>query len=69
MIHRLWQPTYRACFPVGKDDREAAALRVTVDRVDYWEPPRSRSSRVVQAVKAVVTCRAVDTPMKTLDGL
>jgi general stress protein 26 len=69
LIRRLWKPTYRAWFPDGKDDREATALRVTVDRVDYWEPPRSRLIRVVQAVKAVVTRRAVETPMKTITGL
>lgn len=69
LIQRLWQPTYRAWFPDGKDDREATVLRVTVDRVDYWEPPRSRVIRVAQAAKAVVTRRAVDTPMKTITGL
>jgi molybdopterin-binding protein len=34
-----------------------------------WKPPRSRSIRLVQAVTAVVTRRAAETPMKTLDGL
>ena len=69
LIRQLWHPTYRAWFPDGKDDREATILRVTVDRVDYWEPPRSRLIRVAQAVKAVVTRRAVVTPMKTISGL
>ena len=69
LIRRLWRPTYRAWFPDGKDDREATALRVSVNRVDYWEPPRSRFIRVAQAVKAVVTRRAVETPMKTITGL
>ena len=69
LIRRLWHPTYRAWFPDGKDDREATVLRVRVDRVHYWEPPRSRVVRVFQAAKAVVTRRPVDTPMKTLDHL
>jgi general stress protein 26 len=69
LIRRLWSPTYRAWFPEGKDDREATVIRVAVDRIDYWEPPSNRVARVVQAVKAIVTRRAVDTPMKTLDGL
>ena len=69
LIQRLWRPTYRAWFPDGSDYREAIALCVTVDRVDYWEPPRSRLIRVAQAVKAVVTRRAVETPMKTITGL
>src|SRR3954470_11774784 len=69
LIRRLWSPTYRAWFPDGKDDREATVIRVAVERIDYWEPPSSRIVRLVQAVKAVVTRRAVETPMKTLDGL
>ena len=69
LIRRLWSPTYRAWFPRGTDDREATALRVVIDRVDYWEPPRHRGIRLLQAVKAVVTRRAVETPMKTLNGL
>ena len=35
LIQRLWQPTYRAWFPDGKDDREATAIRVSVNRVDH----------------------------------
>jgi general stress protein 26 len=69
LIGRLWNPTYRAWFPEGKGDREATVIRVAVERIDYWEPPSSRVVRLAQAVKAVLTRRAVDTPMKTLDGL
>jgi general stress protein 26 len=69
LIRRLWSPTYRAWFPDGKDDREATAVRVVVERIDYWEPPSNPVVRLVQAVKAVLTRRAVETPMKTLDGL
>lgn len=67
LIRRLWSPTYRAWFPEGKDDREATVICVAVDRIDYWEPPNNRIVRLAQAVKAVLTRRAVDTPMKTLD--
>ena len=69
LIRRLWSPTYRAWFPEGKDDREATAIRVVVERIDYWEPPSNRVVRLAQAVKAVLTRRAVETPMKTLDAL
>jgi len=69
LIQRLWNPTYRAWFPDGADDREATVLCVLVERVDYWEPPRSRVIRVWQAIKAVITGRSVDTPVQTLDGL
>ena len=69
LIRRLWSPTYRAWFPDGKHDREATVIRVAVERIDYWEPPSNRVVRLAQAVKAVLTRRAVETPMKTLDGL
>jgi general stress protein 26 len=69
LIRRLWNPTYRAWFPEGKDDRDAAVIRVAVDRIDYWEPPAYKVVRLVQAVKAVLTGQPVDTPKKTLDGL
>ena len=69
LIGRLWNPTYRAWFPDGKGDRDASVIRVVVERIDYWEPPNSRIARLVQAAKAVLTRRAVETPMKTLDGL
>ncbi len=69
LIRRLWRPTYRAWFSEGKGDREATAIRVVIDRIDYWEPPSHHVVRLVQAVKTLVTRRPVDTPMKTLDGL
>jgi general stress protein 26 len=69
LVEHLWRPTYRAWFPDGQSDREATVLCVAVDRVDYWEPPRSRITRFFQAARAVMTRRAVETPMKTIDGL
>jgi general stress protein 26 len=68
LIRRLWHPSYRAWFPAGKGDREATVLRVVVDRINYWEPPRSRTVRVFQAIKALVTRQVVDTPMNTIEG-
>lgn len=69
LIRRLWHPSYRAWFPGGTDDREAIVLQVDIDTVNYWEPPRSQFVRVFQALKAIVTRRGVDTPMKTIAGL
>jgi len=69
LIRRLWRPSYRAWFPEGKDDGEATVLRVVINTVNYWEPPRSQFVRVFQAVKAMITRQAVETPMKTVDGL
>jgi general stress protein 26 len=68
LIHRLWHPTYRAWFPEGVDGGEVIALRLSVDRIDYWEPPGSRITRVFQAAVALVTRRPIETPMKTIAG-
>jgi general stress protein 26 len=69
LIRRLWSPTYRAWFPEGKDDREANAICVAIERIDYWEPSSNQVVRLIQAAKALLRRRPVDTPMKTLDGL
>ena len=69
LIGRLWHPTYRAWFPDGRGDRDASVIRVVIERIDYWEPPGSRLVRLVEAATAVITRRAVETPMKTLDCL
>ena len=45
------------------------ARGVSPQRVTARERPSSRVVRLVQAAKAVLTRRAVETPMKTLDGL
>jgi general stress protein 26 len=67
LIRRLWRPSYRAWFPDGTDDREAIVLRMVINKVNYWEPPRSRIRRLFQALRAVATRRAVETPMQTID--
>jgi general stress protein 26 len=66
LIRRLWRPSYRAWFPAGSGDREAAVLRI-VTKVNYWELPRGRVRRLFQAVTAVVTRQPVETPMRTID--
>ena len=69
LIRRLWSPACRAWFPGGRNDPESTALCVVVDRVDYWEAPRSRLIRLARAITAIVTRRAAEVPMKTLNGL
>ena len=66
LIRRLWRPSYRAWFPAGSGDREAAVLRIVI-KVNYWELPRGRVRRLFQAVTAVVARRPVETPMRTIE--
>ena len=54
-IEELWNPTYRAWFPGGRDDPEIAVLTIDVQRVEYWDVPSSRLVRLWGAVRALAT--------------
>ena len=53
-IEELWNPSYKAWFPEGKDDPEIRVLRVSVEQAEYWDAP---SSAIVRNVK--ILARAV----------
>jgi general stress protein 26 len=36
-VQDLWRKRHRRWFPAGKQDPDLAALRVRVDRVEYWD--------------------------------
>ncbi|HZT77007.1 MAG TPA: pyridoxamine 5'-phosphate oxidase family protein [Vicinamibacterales bacterium] len=59
-MRELWNPTYRAWFPHGPDDHDSAIFTVTIDRVDYWDVPRSRMVRLWGVVKALATGEVVE---------
>jgi general stress protein 26 len=69
LIRRLWSPTTAPGSPRAKTTAKPPSFAWQSKRIDYWEPPSHRVVRLAQAVKAVLTRRAVETPMKTLDGL
>ncbi len=54
VIEQLWNPSFKAWFPGGKEDPSIRVLRVTVEQAEYWE---SSSSAVVRNVK--ILARAV----------
>jgi general stress protein 26 len=56
----LWKPTYRAWFPGGADDPDAAIFSVRIDVIDSWDVPTSRLVRVWCAVKALATGQVVE---------
>ena len=41
LIRRLWRPSYRAWFPRAQMI-EPTVLRMVINKVNYWELPRSR---------------------------
>src|SRR5215210_2622900 len=56
-IQRLWNPTFRAWVPKGKRDPELVLVAVRVARAEYWLVPRTRMTRVVGAVRALLAGR------------
>lgn len=60
LIEELWNPTYRAWFPGGRDDPEIAVLRIEVERVEYWDVPSSRLLRLWGAVTALATGKVAE---------
>jgi general stress protein 26 len=50
----LWQPFLRAWFQGGVDDPEVALLKVTVERVEYWESASSKVVRIFDILQSVV---------------
>jgi general stress protein 26 len=38
-VLELWRKRHRKWFPAGKQDPDLAALRVRIDRAEYWDEP------------------------------
>ncbi len=56
----LWNPLYKAWFPDGLEDPELSLLKVSVERVEYWDSASSKLTQLVGFVKAVVTGKQAD---------
>jgi general stress protein 26 len=69
-VRRMWNPTYRAWFPRGLRDSQVALIALRVITADYWLVPRTRITRGLGAVKALVTRRRYEARKRgTLDLL
>jgi general stress protein 26 len=55
LIEKLWNPSYKAWFPNGKDDPEIRVLRVTVEEAEYWEAPSNALVRNAKILARAVT--------------
>ncbi len=60
LIHRLWNPMYKAWFPDGEEDASITVLRVDVTEAEYWEASSSKLIRGAKYVAAAVTGGKVD---------
>jgi general stress protein 26 len=64
-IEELWQTSWKAWFPNGKDDPSIALIRVTVQDAELWDNAGANGIRYAfEVVKSVLTG---DTPAVTAD--
>lgn len=54
-VKELWQPIYKAWFPKGPEDPNVVALRVKVEKAEYWDSATSPVVYLVGFAKAVLT--------------
>jgi general stress protein 26 len=54
-LREVWNPTMRAWFPRGRRAAEIVLIAVRVSHAEYWLVPRTRGSRVIRMLKAIVT--------------
>jgi general stress protein 26 len=55
-IEELWQTSWKAWFPNGKDDPNITLIRVTVTDAEFWDTAGSKGIRYAfEVAKAVVT--------------
>ena len=54
-INELWKPIDAAWFPLGKDDPDMIAIKVTIEEAEYWEAPGNALARRYHLLKAIAT--------------
>jgi general stress protein 26 len=54
-IKDLWNPLNAAYFKGGVDDPEIALICVHVDTCEYWDAPSSKTVRMFNMIKSVIT--------------
>ncbi len=46
-IKARWRPTLAAWIPKGRDHPDLALLRISIDHVEFWQPPTTWQSRTI----------------------
>lgn len=60
-VQDLWRKRHRRWFPAGKQDPDLAALRVRIDRAEYWDEP-SGQMMALESPAAPAPAPATDEP-------
>lgn len=59
-IRSLWKPSWKAWLPDGPDHPNAAILKLSVERAEYWEPEGGRLRILYEKAKALVQGKPAD---------
>jgi general stress protein 26 len=59
-VHELWNPMYKAWFPLGEDDPSITLLEVEIDEADYWQASSSKLVLGIKYIARAVTGGGVD---------
>jgi general stress protein 26 len=54
-IKELWNPIFKAWFPLGLEDPDLALLKIHVEQAEYWDAPSSKVVALIGFAKALVT--------------
>lgn len=60
-IKELWNPTMKAWFPEGLNDKELSLIGVRIESADLWDSPPAKMVQLVGFVKAAVTGKPYET--------
>ena len=55
LIDKLWNPSYKAWVPEGKEDPEIRVLRVKIEDAEYWEASPNAVVRNVKILARAMT--------------
>ena len=58
-IEEMWNPMYKAWFPIGKEDPEIAVLSVDVTEGEYWDANSSKLILGIRYIAAAITGGAI----------
>jgi general stress protein 26 len=59
-LEELWNTFAEAWMPAGPDDPNAALIKVSLDRAEYWDTPGGTVASVLSFVKSKVTGETFD---------
>lgn len=66
-LKELWNTFAEAWLPEGPEGENASAIRVDIDKAEYWDTPGGRIASVLSLVKSKVTGETYDSGHGTVE--